>query len=331
MTKKLLLPMFLSLALLCGCSQASTTWQEQYDLGVKYLSQGNYEEAILAFEAAIRIDPRRAETYAEAARASMALGDSDRAADFLTRGQEAAGDAQALADVWAELGLTPPSGGADRPGESDLPVNDLSFADMTVEEITAALPSLVQPEPAMQQSSEDMDGSGGWVESAFDANDTMIWLVGYNPDGSERQRMDIYVDREQATLQVNRFSTYGIYPGGLQYLVQTPRTVLVYQDSEPGTGKLSRSLTTYTYSGAQVTMTVRETTEDFDCSGTVDYTMASPDNEIQLWTSRTDDAGSSYDVLVIRESGPDLPEGRCSAFHGDGSPYPEFDLSPYTS
>ena len=27
------------------------SWQAQYDLGVRYLSEGNYEEAILAFEA----------------------------------------------------------------------------------------------------------------------------------------------------------------------------------------------------------------------------------------------------------------------------------------
>ena len=31
-------------------------WQTKYDLGVRYLSEGNYEEAILAFEAAIEID-----------------------------------------------------------------------------------------------------------------------------------------------------------------------------------------------------------------------------------------------------------------------------------
>ena len=38
-------------------------WQTQYDLGVRYLSEGNYEEAILAFEAAIEIDPRNADAY----------------------------------------------------------------------------------------------------------------------------------------------------------------------------------------------------------------------------------------------------------------------------
>ena len=45
-----------------GCG-AKDEWQEQYDLGVRYLSEDNYEEAILAFTAAIEIDPKRAEAY----------------------------------------------------------------------------------------------------------------------------------------------------------------------------------------------------------------------------------------------------------------------------
>lgn len=46
-------------------NEPSTTssWQEQYDLGIRYLSEGNYEEAIIAFTAAIEIDPKRAEAY----------------------------------------------------------------------------------------------------------------------------------------------------------------------------------------------------------------------------------------------------------------------------
>lgn len=51
---------------LAGCGQKAPegpTWQEQYDLGVKYLSEGNYEEAIIAFTAAIQIEPRQAPAY----------------------------------------------------------------------------------------------------------------------------------------------------------------------------------------------------------------------------------------------------------------------------
>ena len=53
---------------LCACGQqgggaGGDDWQSQYDLGVRYLSEGNYEEAIIAFTAAIEIDPKRPEAY----------------------------------------------------------------------------------------------------------------------------------------------------------------------------------------------------------------------------------------------------------------------------
>ena len=55
--------LFLVLALALAACGGQGSWQEQYDLGVQYLSEGNYEEAILAFTAAIEIDPNQAEAY----------------------------------------------------------------------------------------------------------------------------------------------------------------------------------------------------------------------------------------------------------------------------
>ena len=56
----LLLTLVLLLTLCCcGKKNNGTTWQEQYDLGVRYLSDGNYEEAIIAFTVAIKIDSKR--------------------------------------------------------------------------------------------------------------------------------------------------------------------------------------------------------------------------------------------------------------------------------
>ena len=58
--------------LLCSCGQSSSiereknntpTWQERYDLGVRYLSEGNYQEAIIAFTEAIEIDPKQTPAY----------------------------------------------------------------------------------------------------------------------------------------------------------------------------------------------------------------------------------------------------------------------------
>lgn len=68
------------------------SWQAQYDLGVRYLSEGNYEEAILAFTAAIEIDPKQPDTYKQLAEAYYALGEDKKARDILQQGYEATGD-----------------------------------------------------------------------------------------------------------------------------------------------------------------------------------------------------------------------------------------------
>ena len=64
----------LVLLLLTGCGRSSImqdigqegsnmTWQDYYDLGIRYLSEGNYQEAIIAFTAAIEIDPKLTDAY----------------------------------------------------------------------------------------------------------------------------------------------------------------------------------------------------------------------------------------------------------------------------
>ena len=80
--------LLLSLAA-CG---AKGTWQEQYDLGMRYLNEGNYQEAIIAFEAAIKIDPMRPEAYLGAAEAYVGLGDTDSARKILEKGYAATND-----------------------------------------------------------------------------------------------------------------------------------------------------------------------------------------------------------------------------------------------
>ena len=91
--------LLLLLGLLCGCAKENVTpnwaeqekptaekpdssgWQAQYDLGVRYLNDGNYEEAVIAFTAAIKIDPKRPEGYAARGSAylSMAQASGDAA------------------------------------------------------------------------------------------------------------------------------------------------------------------------------------------------------------------------------------------------------------
>ena len=100
---KKLTALFIALALilgLCTCAQSATaTWQEQYDLGIRYLSEGNYREAIIAFNAAIEIDPKQVDVYMNLADAYIALGDLDSALQTLRDGYAATGDVRLQARI----------------------------------------------------------------------------------------------------------------------------------------------------------------------------------------------------------------------------------------
>lgn len=78
--------------LFCSCGKNGPNWQEQYDLGLRYLTEGNYQEAIIAFTAAIEIDARRPEAYLKAAEAYEAIGNSEAGREILEKGYEATGD-----------------------------------------------------------------------------------------------------------------------------------------------------------------------------------------------------------------------------------------------
>lgn len=76
------------LVCLCACKSTAARWQEQYDLGVRYLSDGEYEEAIIAFNAAIEIDPMQADAYLNLANAYIGMNNFDAAREILQRGYE---------------------------------------------------------------------------------------------------------------------------------------------------------------------------------------------------------------------------------------------------
>ena len=62
--------------LLMGSSKKDQ-WQEQYDLGEQYLTEENYEQAVVAFTAAIEIDDQETDAYMGRAEAYTALGEED--------------------------------------------------------------------------------------------------------------------------------------------------------------------------------------------------------------------------------------------------------------
>ena len=95
-----------AILLLAACGQnGEQTWQEQYELGMRYLSEGNYEEAIIAFTAAIDIDPKQPDAYLGLADAYEAQGDLESLRAILEQGFQATGDAR-LEERLASLSQT---------------------------------------------------------------------------------------------------------------------------------------------------------------------------------------------------------------------------------
>lgn len=66
--------------------------QTQLDLGNKYLTEGQYEDAVVAFEAAISIEPKTPEAYKGLAEAYEDMGNNEAAKEALQRGIEATAD-----------------------------------------------------------------------------------------------------------------------------------------------------------------------------------------------------------------------------------------------
>ena len=60
---------------LSACNKQST-WQDLYDLGMKYLEEGDYEEAVNAFRVAFSIDEKKQQAYIGAADAYMGMAAS---------------------------------------------------------------------------------------------------------------------------------------------------------------------------------------------------------------------------------------------------------------
>ena len=81
--KKVKIICLILIAALALTACGGPTWQEKYDLGMRYLDEGNYEEAIIAFNAAIKIDPKRADSYISLADTYVAMGDYDNAKKVL--------------------------------------------------------------------------------------------------------------------------------------------------------------------------------------------------------------------------------------------------------
>mgnify|MGYP006065127875 FL=1 len=190
----------LFIAAACGKS-ALEKWQEQYDLGQQYLLEENYEEAIVAFTAAIESDPKQADAY---------LGRGDA---YILSGETEENLMQALADYRQVLEMDEANasaylGVADvyiRQGEYEAALEVLNEGLEKIrenDEIVAKIEEIKSGNitdssgNTRRMSSYDSSGVLRWYhEYTYDASGKQISATSYDSSGNQTGHVDIQYDK----------------------------------------------------------------------------------------------------------------------------------------
>ena len=287
--------LLLTLALVLGlaaCAKAPA-WQEQYDLGVKYLSEGNYEEAIIAFTAAIEIDPTQAPLY------------SGRGRAYVRSGETAENLAAALADFEAALELDETLAEAWL-GLADVYIRQGDY-DKALEVLKEGLEKTGN-DPAIADKIAEIEGgtitdSSGRMrrESSHDGDGNLIWyrIYGY-PEGKSYEVTSYDAAGNQTGY------AYSASDGSGNQTAMVSKTV--------NNGKVSQILQEFDGSGNCVKST--HYTEAGEISQYTVFTHDAAGNCTRMETFGPDGALRNYDVLEYNAA------GKCAKrmyFGADGS------------
>lgn len=206
------------LSLLFFHFNSASSWQEQYDLGVRYLSEGNYQEAIIAFTAAIEIDPKQSLPY-------IGRGDA-----YIGSGENAQNLSSAQADYEAAIALDEADANAWL-GLADVHIRRGDY-DKAMEVLQEALDKTgndpaVADKLAQVESGNISDSFGNSRRtSVYDGNGVLIWrhdmtyneqgqqmsVTAYDGSGNQTGHIDLAYD-ERGNCLVSY--SYGIKSGSL--------------------------------------------------------------------------------------------------------------------
>ena len=236
--------LFLTIVFMTGlaaCSQSvEEQWQEQYDLGVRYLSEGNYEEAIIAFTASIKIDPKQPDSYLKAAEVYIAMGDIDSAVTVLEQGYEETHDSRISEKLKTEQEILQYEWvfTDDMILPSDLLVGSVPFAEVTLEQVSSQFPSEFNQEYSIHEDDDirqytqylqapDGLGYAGWGSVMAQQNISESSIKSIRFAGNEdRKDANIHVGPREIQMWdsfSDMLSKLGVSEDGIEYFCSLPQ------------------------------------------------------------------------------------------------------------
>lgn len=261
-------------------------WQEQYDLGVRYLSEGNYEEAIIAFTAAIEIDPKQSTAYLSLAEVYTAQGDVEQAIATLQQAQEAGCTDGALEIMLEELARV----------QKDL------AAEKWWAEMQANFP--VPPMELPIVRSETYEGGIRY----YDAKDRNIRWTSQHDAGNGRtatQETSLYYNSDDTLAYLTRKCNWNdngqCYSYSMTAYDGTALERPLYEQKYSPTYVTTK---TYSYSGSQVdiTFTLQFYDTEEPCVWQYTYVMSDPNHVVEIgsWGGTSDNQIGSVGVTETR-------------------------------
>lgn len=213
----------------CGKS-AVNQWQEQYDLGEKYLLEEDYEAAIVAFTAAIEIEPNDVRTYTGLVQAYMGLEDYDSAIAAVEEGlavlsssdqAQAEGARQAFLSVSADAYITRAENYQDME-EPQKALDDYKAALELIEQGAESSFSQEELEERIEQleNGENGEYSETDEQAVEQTTDGLLYLVStgsYVWGSTSYLNLEYSYDEEGKVLKETHYNTTGVLTSILEY------------------------------------------------------------------------------------------------------------------
>ena len=131
-------------------SSNENTYDDKLDLGRKYLMELNYEQAAIAFEEAIKIDPKRKDAYIELAEVYVKNGEPEKAVEILEEATDildSENDKEKIETKKTEIVKTGGFSGSNKTGDKPYDIPEITEEPGTAPQSTSTVTPTSLPTP----------------------------------------------------------------------------------------------------------------------------------------------------------------------------------------